>query len=408
MKLKLRMSVVDIIDMIQRFLIAYCIITIALYHIDNSAALYNLGLFPIPFLSYLIQKNSKHIWSFILLHCCILPFYVFTTFHPVAVTVFSFYIILTAIISFISKHHSFVRFNIYLIAVFVLLYLILSGLKITYLAQFTLSLTILYTLLSIFNLYLQNLDKYFHSHATITNIPYQQIKSSNNILMLFLGGLFLIVMLVSYGLPLTNLLSRIGKFILRIILSPLRLLTGNETEPEETLEEETEQTLPLDTESSELLQFIFKIIEWLFILLVAVALIALFTYSVYKLYQYFYRKRVNDSMDRIEYLSPFIKKEATKKTPRKFGFHLFGRSNNAVIRKHFFKAVSSSADASKKLQKNLTPTEITELMKLGGKGTDPAIMAEQRKLITAYYEKARYSNEECSKEEVKKIKEMLK
>lgn len=407
MNLKLRTLMIDLFQILLRFIIAYLLTTIILYHINSSAALYNLGLIPIPFFSYLIQKKSKHIWSFVLLHCALFPIYILTTYNMVAVITFCLYILFTAILSYCELHHRFTKSNLYFIVLFVLLYLILSAMKQLYLAQFTFYLAILYALICILNQYLINFNHYFLNHDGITNIPYQQIKNSNHVLLLFLGLLFISVIIIFSRLPLTDLLIRIGKALLRLFASFLMLFVGEESSSTEQPVENTSQDPPI-LETSAFLQIISKVMEWLFIIISIVVVIALISYCIYKIYQYFYIKMDDKTTDQVEFLSPFTKKEVSVRPHHKFAVKLFGRSNNAIIRKYFYKAVSNSSGNNSKLQKDLTPSELAELVKPSREGTDPGRISEDRMLITKYYEKARYSKEECSKEEVRKMKELLK
>jgi hypothetical protein len=79
------------------------------------------------------------------------------------------------------------------------------------------------------------------------------------------------------------------------------------------------------------------------------------------------------------------------------------------VRKYFYKSVIKHIDEEKKLSDTLTPMELSEyaLSNEGSIGKDEA--KEERKIqLTAYYEKARYSKEECSKEDVQTVKHMLK
>lgn len=414
MNYKLRLLMIDFIDIINKFIVSYCIITTTLYGMDEAIALTNLGLLPIPFLSYLIQKKIKHIWSFIVSHGCILLFYIwlFQSHDLFILCIYSLYIVITAIASYYAKQHATeVKNTFYLLIIFAIFYFVLSFTDMPELAQFTFRMAILFTLLNILNLYLTNFNNFFINHSEVANIPYQQIKSSNNILVFFLGCLFLIVMLLSSNSQsLTILLRQTVKLILQFFLFLFNLYGSLFTEaPFEgnSIGEKAEEQ-PMMTEPSYILQLIEQILKWLILIVLIVILVTFICYAIYKLYQYFYRKKGKETSDQIEFFSPFTKKEASKKASRIVSAKRFGRTNNDKIRKHFYKAVSSSVEDHNILRKDLTAPEIAELAKLGSKGPDPAIFADSRKLITMYYEKARYSNEECSREEVKKMKELLK
>jgi hypothetical protein len=55
----------------------------------------------------------------------------------------------------------------------------------------------------------------------------------------------------------------------------------------------------------------------------------------------------------------------------------------------------------------MTPSQLSEFAILTSE-EKTSEEEEKRKLVTGYYEKARYSNEVCTKEEVQLVKKMLK
>lgn len=408
MNYKLRLIIVDMIGILQRFVAAYCIITIFLYQTNKAAAIYSLCLIPIPFLSYLIQSKTKHIWSFITLHSLMLPVWLLASNSLDAAILFTLYIILTSVITYYTKNDRDISSNTYLIVVFIMFYLGLAAAKNFYLADLTFWLAVLFILLHFLSRYLYNYVKYFQAHASITNIPYSQIRSSNNVLVMFLGLLILLLLLIASGLPLNELFMHLGQFLLQLIRPLILLLLKDEPEEgTESFDITTEYNEVEVAEDSPLLLIIYKVIEWLLFILAAIALIILITYFIYKLYRYFYKRSKNEAADYVEFLSPFAKKEASNKASSRSSMKIFGHSNNAKIRKLFYKSVSSSVKDSTALSKNLTPSELTKLLDLGALSEATGAYDEQRKQITEYYEKARYSNLDCSKEDVKQIKQLL-
>lgn len=61
-----------------------------------------------------------------------------------------------------------------------------------------------------------------------------------------------------------------------------------------------------------------------------------------------------------------------------------------------------------KISKTLTPTQLSEYALTGIQPENSAANMEKKKLLTSYYEKARYSNQQCSKEEVETVKRIIK
>lgn len=407
MNYKLRLLIADIIGVMQRFLVAYCVITVFLYQTDTSAPLYNLGLIPIPFLSYLIERKAKHIWSFVLLHCALLPVYLIAAYSLDSAVFYSLYIILTTVVAYYMKNNRNESNIFYMIFVFLIFYMGSAAAKMLFLAHMTFYLAILFVLLHYLRQYLNNFARYFQAHSSVANIPYRQIRNTNNALMIFLGLFCAFIILPSSGLQLNALLLKCAKALLQLIIFIISFFMRDDSDPGSAATGMSVGGLTA-AKTSPLLQLIFRIIEWLLLTLFFVVILLLITWCIYKLYQYFYRRSRNEIMDRVEFISPFTKKEASKKASPRIGIKRFGHSNQAAIRKYYYQAISSSVDSSTYLQKDLTPSDLTGLIKSQGLGDTPDSSVEQRQLITEYYEKARYSNHECNKKEVRQMKQLLK
>lgn len=435
MNYKLRLLIVDMLDILVKFIVIYSILTTLLYQIDNLAAFYNLGLLPVPFLSYIIKNKTKHIWSFVLLHIAIIPLYIFTIFNSYVVTLFCIYIVATAFFSYYSKHKNVksATNNFFLLMSFVVMYIGAATYESAYLELFILRMAIIFTILSIIRMYLLNFTNYFKSHGDIKNIPFSQIKNANNTLIIFLIGLILVIMFLFSQLhlqgSLLSLVRNIAKYLRRLIAFIRGKKVISDELPIEELEEVTEY--PPLPEPSLLSEIISKIIIVIFYIFSIALILSCIAYLIYKIYQFFYKNNINNSTDRVEFLSPFTKKEAARKATHKSNTKLFGRSNNVLIRKHFYKAVTSSVKNNDNINKELTPTELAQLVKFDNdsianrnnidapielahlnefekNNVDHSNTAENRRLLTTYYEKARYSNDECSKEDVKLIKNLVK
>lgn len=407
MNYKLRVMLVEIMDILQKFIVAYTIITVSLYHINESAALYNLGLLPIPFISYLIQKKTKHFWSFFLLHLCIYPIYILTTFHWAAIFLFCLYIGCTTLLSYFGRHRTIGRNSLFLLLVFLVLYWGAMATGMTYLVRFTFYMMIFYILSCMITLYLENFNRYIRNNSETKNIPYQQIRNTNNNIILFLGSSMVLSMIMFYRLPLNPLLAGVGRALVRMIGYLFSFISFSETSQEEAPTQENEMFSPY-FEPSPILEIIKRIIEVLMFVATVAVILAVIVFLLYKFYGLFYKAKKQNTNDVIEFISPFTKKESVKRESGRSFFQKFKRSNNGLIRKYFYKEVTSSLKDNEALPQHLTPLELTEFIKLKGIGNDSDIAAQKRDQLAYYYDKARYSNEECSKEEVKKVKELLR
>jgi hypothetical protein len=420
MSIKRQQLMIDIINLVMRFIPAYLFIVILLNKLISKSAIYTLILLPAPILSYLIRKYTHHIWSFLILHGVALAIYLVSISDLYLKTATGIYLVILTSVSYYkkSKEKELENTSAVLLILFVIFYITcyLTGMQ--ELLQLCFLLSIVYVLLYVVNSYLLNLEKFVFNHEGMTNIPFYQIRNSNHVMIVFLCSLFLVTMFSFSIIPLERLLSSLGRLLIRFVRYLLSFLRFEEpmdiSEPEEE-EQMTVEDYPIP-EPSRLMEIIQEIFQWLATILVIVSIIALIMYSLYQIYQYFYRTSEEEGKDKIEFLSPFTQKERIKRERGKMFRKLLGRSNNAQIRKFYAQAISASLTLDTRPDKSLTPTELSSFIV-----PDPAEAADplaeevqvmkpkhKQKQITEFYEKARYSNEECSKEEVQFFKKLLK
>jgi hypothetical protein len=417
------------------FIPAYLFISVLLYQLDFNSEVYTLFLLPAPVISYFIRRYSHYIWSFLLMHGALIAIYLVFTSNVYRFAAFSIYLIILTAMAYYKKHNvrELTNTTLVLLIPFVLLYIGCYLAKIAEMMQLCFILTIVFVLLYLLNMYLINMEKFVNNHEDMINIPFHQIRNSNNVLIVFLSSLFLICMLTFSLIPIDQFLSALGKLMVRFLRFLVSLLSFDE--PEEPMEVEEEQAAAVAEdfpimEPSYLMEIISKILQWVTTFLVIGFVIALILYFLYQIYQYFYLKSEDvTAKDKVEFLSPFVLKEQAKQEPKKGLRNLFGRSNNTLIRKYFIRAVNISRDPQKKLNQSLTPTQLSDyiltkpipepiadliptqqkdsLSKEVDGGEEIRNNLNAKKLITDYYEKARYSNEECTKEEVQLVKKLL-
>ncbi len=418
MNFKRQQLIIDLLRILMHFMIAYLFITVILYLFIEDAALYVLFLLPAPFLSYAINRYTKHIWSFLLLHAALLALYGITSRHLFLVILNTAYLVWLASSSFYlrQKKPGQERILMQTAAVFPVLYLLCHLAKMPKLQPLCFAFTIVFILLNVLRNYLMNLSQFARNHEDIRNMPFQQIRNSNHVLMAFLCGLFLAAMLLFSRFPLGSVLSYTGtmlKELLRFLLSLIRFSEAEEAPPPEP---ETKPEVPDDfglppAESSPIMELIAEILQRIVLVLAAAGIVALLLYSLYRLYRYFYLKSEGGvAKDEVEFISPYIKRDRAKREKKTARRWLFGRSNNQIIRKSFAQAVSANTKGEKKLAVSMTPSQLSEYA-LGKTKLSPSASEDERKkkeLLTSYYEKARYSDEECTKSEVKQVKELLK
>lgn len=404
---------IDIINILLRFMIAYSIIVVLLSKVDPFSMLRTLCLFPAAVLSYMVSQHAKHLWSFLALHLIMLVIYTFTAPNIFIGATYGFYLLIISIYAYYQKQKTDKLENTSLVflIIFFILYLISNYFKLPKITFLVFVVAIMYILLYILNMYFLNFNAFLKNNDGVNNLPYQQIKTTSNTLIAFLLSLFFFVMILFAKLPMENLLKSVGKLMLGILSAFFSLFHGSsgenivESAPQQDNFMESFKT----AEPSKLMEIINSIIMWALTILLIIAVIAGLLYILYKLYQYFYAKNTNKMTDKIEFISPFIKKEHLKKVASQNKFrNLFSRTNNDIIRKYFYKSVISSDKLPTELPKDSTPSQLTYYVFGEDENSDSSTDAKRREQLTLFYEKARYSNEVCSKEEVSTVKNILK
>lgn len=419
MNLKHNRLAIDIFNTIMQFIPVYLFITILLYNIDSLSSLHTLILLPIPFISYLIKKHTRHIWSFLALHGLLLTIYlslVSDLYLKIAAVIYLLLLTITAYY-YRQKGRRAENTPAVLIALFILFYLAchLSGMN--NLLQLCFVLSLVFVILYNTNQYLLNLERFALNHEGLAGIPFGQIRNSSHIMIGVLNGFLVLTMLLFSLLPLNQVFSAIGKLFLRLLRFLASLLHFKESEdtPEPIEESIFIEDLPI-TERSRFMEIILEFLQWTVVILAIVIILALILYALYQFYQYFYMEGEKEVRDKIEFLSPFTRKERSQREHHKPIPALFGRSNNARIRKYFARAVTSSLSSRLTPDKSLTPSQLASIILPDPPQTSSAssreslsmVQAAKRKQLTEYYEKARYSMEECSREEVLSTKQLLK
>jgi hypothetical protein len=217
-------------------------------------------------------------------------------------------------------------------------------------------------------------------------------------------------MLLFSRLPLRYIASSLGKLMIRFLRFLFSLLSFSEPEEIAKVAEKdiaSTDMLP-EAEPSYIMELLATIFQWIATAAIIIAVVLLVLYTIYKIYRYFYLKGEKVVKDEVEFISPFLRKERLKRDSKPILRKLFGRSNNDAIRKYFTKAVVSNIGKGMKLPKHLTPSQLSEYAITEPTQTITSEDEDRRKLLTSFYEKARYSGEECTKDEVQIVKNILK
>lgn len=414
---------IDFINVLLGFLASFALIGICIILTtrDTGSIYLSFILLPAPFISCLAIRYLKHIWSFLALHFILIAVYSFTGVNAFVTAFYVIYLILLTIIAFSKKlkPEPVVKTNssLLFLSVFVILYLVNRYFDLADLDVLLLVLVTLFILLYLLNMYLINFEGYFKKQINLSDIPIRQIKSTNHMLMIFFACFCVLVMLFFTTLPLQSLLTTAGGLLLSLLRFVFSLFPNKS---EETLPQENTQTEPLPSpfqltdegKSSVIFEFIQNLVLGLLYVALIAGAAALVIYGLYRIYKLFYDKKNVSSRDRTEFISPFDKRE---KLPKETGkkvysriFAVFSRSNNDRIRKLLFNAVTAQKKESR-LTAALTPVQLSEYALTGqiGMSLDSPVKEKVTELA-AYYEIARYSTYECTKEDVSQVKNIIK
>ena len=416
---------IDILNMLLRFMIAFTLISmIGLIYTNDATYVWKCWyLFLASALSFLISRIAKHIWVYCILHILLLGGYILIADTTVLRILYILFIVGYALFQFGLDIDGKVRnTSIIFVGVFLSMFLICKyGYpKEIMLNRFFLIFGIIYGMLYILNRHQVNFYYYLKKYEDKANIPFQQINRSNHTFIIIFVILSSISTLFFIRLPLGRVLYHLG-ILLRNLLKAL--LSGLKNTPPEVKEEESilpeedfaiEEMLPMEEQTpSEFWIAVSKVLLVATSVLFVILVIALIIYGLYKIYKKYYQTKGQGSgEEQIEVLSPFEKLDLGytrgKRSLQQAIHQLIDRSNNDRIRKQYRKAIQRNTK-SDKILKYYTPTELSKYaVDTDKQKLEKEKAQEAEKTLTALYEKARYSNTECSKEEVLSVKNIIK
>ncbi|MDE7310037.1 MAG: hypothetical protein K2N87_00145 [Eubacterium sp.] len=256
---------------------------------------------------------------------------------------------------------------------------------------------------------LTSTSAFLKSNENIKNLPAAQLRGLNRLmfgvfLLFFIAGM----LLVPY-LPVSMVFDGAADFVrlvLRGLIWLLLWIFSRFTPETETLERGMEQSAPTFEPggTSVLMQILEKILMTAFSVLAAAGLLYLAGRLIYRMYQRFYDQHKEDS-DESEFLwkTPVLKERIVRQRRKKRD--VADRSVNQRIRRMYKKNIRRRFGTKAVIAQSWTPTE-WEYM-LHQKQADARNQADARIHTNAQaqvriflYEKARYSQHECDKQEL--------
>lgn len=263
---------------------------------------------------------------------------------------------------------------------------------------------VLFVILQVAYNQLQNINKVFHTNQDKSEFPANQIFRINLIITSLIVLLMVIGMLLFYYGPYGNIFTIAGSAlyaVFRLLLKIILTIWGSGPEQatppveEETTTQVESITDEWVTEAYEASAFMQALFETIGIVLLA-ALIGIVVYMAVR-----YAKKAvsagNEGLDEIEFLNEETRKETFKEKVKTEKHKEY--SSNAAYRKLYKKRVIQG-NQKKKPDETLPPQILT-------KNTITS-QDEYAKKVTDDYEKARYSKESVSKEEIDYLKNLKK
>lgn len=257
----------------------------------------------------------------------------------------------------------------------------------------------------VYNYYtnLTQMEAFVKRYANLERLPVGRMGKINQGMLGILSGATVVAMCIFPFLKMDELILKAGEYLRRLIVWILRLIFsgGGETEivETETVSQEMQQVLPEAAESTGLFWVIlYKVLEVLsWIAFTCFALFALWNLlkKLYTLYCKFHENTVENG-DYIERIIAEPSRQEKKRLAKEQERSLFwDRSCDGRIRKHYKRRVQK--DRKEPPMEAWTPAQIEEHLN---------IPEEHRNYFHTCYEKARYANEECSREELQKMLEI--
>ncbi len=268
-----------------------------------------------------------------------------------------------------------------------------------------------YLIILILHTNLSQLSQYLDQNRNIANLPGHRIMTTNRIMMMLFMFAALLSMILVPATGIAKIFPYIGNGILWLLRTLFSLLPDKdpgeipEPVPEAPPSAEPGEMLPIENQGPTLFTMILNILAVILIVVMIAAAVAGVIYAIIMLFRHFYQP-IHENDDKQEFIkdekadiSAYSHKE--KKEPSLF----FQFDPSSSVRKLFIRSIrkgiqnQTKLTASGSIPEALTPSELEQLAGLSE--------LESTNLLHELYEKARYSPEPCTKEEVALLKAAL-
>lgn len=246
------------------------------------------------------------------------------------------------------------------------------------------------------DMHTKNINSTLNNVNEMLNQPAQKIRKFNNkILIYFIIGTGIFVLLALF-FKVDRAIIGIGQLLLMVIRFLVSLIPHKEPKPGETyVEEEVIENsvenmggLPA-AEASPFWEFL----EMIAVIAVYAFLIGLVIYGLYRFYKWFYSRQPEVvTTDEFEETSVYMEKNEKVERKKESLWERLRLSNEKKVRRIYKKRLDVPMKKQEVIKISDAPGEILEKMP-----------SEELAVLTRLYEKARYSQETVSKEELKSV-----
>lgn len=359
-----------------------------------------LMLLLVPVYSVIIRRLFKNFFLFFLAHVLLIGL-VFLLRDPVVMAVVGVYILADIIYIYVRKISGAndpmtVALLLVAFVTALVLYLTAESIGAAFVRPLIITMFILQVVIYLFYFHHMNMRETLSANTQSANQSIRKINSLNNKAILMFMAILLILIAAGVFLRLDVVITMIGQLLLFVLRFIGRLLFRGGSTTQETITPEESPTggemvsgVPDGYEPWK----IWLILEKIGVVFCVIVAIALVIYVAYRLYQRFKMDRVEeDVLSDYSETTLFVERVKREKKERTSIFELFNLSNEKKVRRLFRKKVLHRMKAGDPIRPSQTAQEIRA-----------AVRGEDLSRLTDLYEKARYSNEPVTKEEVQSV-----
>ena len=356
------------------------------------------------FVTGIAARRVKSIFTFLLISfLSMIPvfFIAATVTQKVIFLLISFIMMVVRIVTRVKEdsYDPFLLPMIGVLGVFVVLYIIGTLTHNQLVTTVNYYLGFLYTILIILYQNGVHLNGYLEYNNSVENIPVRQIRKNNTMIMSVFMAVVILMMIFLPMTGMSNLIVLFGKGLRAALIFILGLFTKEPSEavPEE-LTPQAEQSMPADfsglvDETPAWVTALYNSLSLALGVAVGILLFAALITAIYKLIKKFYRPSF-DNNDEAVFLDPLQGSDDMDRSGRFQRPLWLSFDPNSVIRKQYRKMILKR---KRRVDRNsYTPEELEDYVEV------PA--DERRARYHGLYEKARYSKEGCTRDDVQALK----